>query len=935
MDMLIATPDPGALLPDVLPCPPLDLLVALHQQVTRTMLSDLAHAQRAAAAAQAIAQRFPDDALLQAQAHWSQGSAILYVPDYTHALAHYDAALEWYTRACAQLAPATPARDIRVVQIVRVFCLSELGRYAEAQQAVAAAQDWIEHNPGDYPRLTLLLNRSQLAGAMGKYNDMVELADQTISLASSLDEPARVAQGWINRAFACISLGRFAEADEALDCCSEAATRAEEPLTAARALVNRAWLRHCQGQLFAALTLLRQAQPGLVQAEGELATIALEEAVIYEQLRQLPEAQRAARFASEQFALQAMPTYSASAALRAARIAMQQRQANAARALLHTAMEQAQQAALPTLDAEIALTEAALATLPAPALAPRALTRSRRAARDTAQRAVAVLQAHGAYQEALAGRLTLAALDALLGERDAALNTYRDLSQLDNHQIQLAAHAALGNLLPPAEALPHLRRAATLAVEQRRRLPMEELQARYSSETSPYHTQLAACYLALSDETQAFESVCVAKAGPLLDLRAASGSLDSQTYTLLERAKADIARLREQVEEQMRKAQHAAQAQQHERATYHDQQARAIAETLQASEQHLTETLRTLGHRSQAIHIPALADIQHALPRGMVLLEYVQIGADLGCFLAQPEAISYRRLGDYRALAPLLDRWSLVCRRVMDDQLAANAHQQIQMVLAPLWNVLIAAWEHELAQVQELLIAPCGILHHVPWAMLWNGEQYLGDRYTLTLTPCGALWAAPVDAAPVAPGPARLLGYAGSGERYLPHVAAEIDSIARKLAHAQVAQAATSDDLRAAPPPSLLHIAAHGSTNAAAPLCSTIDLADGPFLLLEAHRLDLRGTALVTLSACETSVRPDHGDMALALAGAFLCAGAQAVLASLWQVADDATASLMEHFYGALATGMPAAHALQQAQQQLRVTHPLDWASFQIWAGTR
>jgi CHAT domain-containing protein len=92
---------------------------------------------------------------------------------------------------------------------------------------------------------------------------------------------------------------------------------------------------------------------------------------------------------------------------------------------------------------------------------------------------------------------------------------------------------------------------------------------------------------------------------------------------------------------------------------------------------------------------------------------------------------------------------------------------------------------------------------------------------------------------------------------------------------------------------------------------------------------------LVTLSACETSVRPDHGDMALALAGAFLCAGAQAVMASLWPVSDVATALLMEGFYAAVGPGNDYAAALRQAQQRLRTTYPLDWAAFQIWAGAR
>jgi CHAT domain-containing protein len=255
-------------------------------------------------------------------------------------------------------------------------------------------------------------------------------------------------------------------------------------------------------------------------------------------------------------------------------------------------------------------------------------------------------------------------------------------------------------------------------------------------------------------------------------------------------------------------------------------------------------------------------------------------------------------------------------------------------VLAPLWDILLAPWNDALAAATDLLIAPYGILHHIPWAMLFECSA-APQIPTMTLTPCSALWAAPFDDPPGPPGPPRLLGYAGSGERRLEHVAGELEAIMRHMPDARGHHDATSADLRAAPAPRLLHIAAHGLTNPAAPLCSTIELADGPFLLLEAHRLDLRGTRLVTLSACETSVRPDYGDMALALAGAFLCACARAVLASLWRVSDAATAALMERFYAALAAGAAPAAALRRAQDQLRDDHPLDWAAFQLWAGAR
>ncbi|KPV52830.1 hypothetical protein SE17_13160 [Kouleothrix aurantiaca] len=140
---LAATATPEAILPPDLPCSPLDLLIALHQEVLRSMLSNLSRAIHAGDAAKLVAVRCPEDALVQAQAHWTQGTAVLYIPDYKRALDHYDAALAWYERACQQLSPDVPARDVRVVQIVRVFCLSELGRYPEAHEAIDAAEAWL------------------------------------------------------------------------------------------------------------------------------------------------------------------------------------------------------------------------------------------------------------------------------------------------------------------------------------------------------------------------------------------------------------------------------------------------------------------------------------------------------------------------------------------------------------------------------------------------------------------------------------------------------------------------------------------------------------------------------------------------------------------------------------------------------------------------
>jgi CHAT domain-containing protein len=91
---------------------------------------------------------------------------------------------------------------------------------------------------------------------------------------------------------------------------------------------------------------------------------------------------------------------------------------------------------------------------------------------------------------------------------------------------------------------------------------------------------------------------------------------------------------------------------------------------------------------------------------------------------------------------------------------------------------------------------------------------------------------------------------------------------------------------------------------------------DGILTAEEVQALDLRGTELVVLSACETGLGAlEHGQGVLGLQRAFHAAGARAVVASLWKVDDAATSVLMEQFYTNLwVKKMSKLEALRQAQ---------------------
>ena len=139
----------------------------------------------------------------------------------------------------------------------------------------------------------------------------------------------------------------------------------------------------------------------------------------------------------------------------------------------------------------------------------------------------------------------------------------------------------------------------------------------------------------------------------------------------------------------------------------------------------------------------------------------------------------------------------------------------------------------------------------------------------------------------------------------------------------------------------ILHLSTHATVDFEVPELSRILFSSGAggsgadyLFLPEILYLDLRGTELVTLAACETSRGTGRrGEAFLDFNRAFLLAGARSTVSSLWKVSDWATAHLMTRFYRRLAEGAGRAEALRQAKlEMLRaggdLSHPSSWAAF-------
>lgn len=111
------------------------------------------------------------------------------------------------------------------------------------------------------------------------------------------------------------------------------------------------------------------------------------------------------------------------------------------------------------------------------------------------------------------------------------------------------------------------------------------------------------------------------------------------------------------------------------------------------------------------------------------------------------------------------------------------------------------------------------------------------------------------------------------------------------------------------------------------------DRPDGIVTALELSSMDLWGTQLVVLSACNSGRGiPRAGQGIYGLRRAVLIAGAETLVTSLWRVDDLVTKDLMIEYYTRLLHGADRAAALREAMHGIRrqFQHPYFWASFII-----
>lgn len=265
----------------------------------------------------------------------------------------------------------------------------------------------------------------------------------------------------------------------------------------------------------------------------------------------------------------------------------------------------------------------------------------------------------------------------------------------------------------------------------------------------------------------------------------------------------------------------------------------------------------------------------------------------------------------------------------------------------------------------EVRIAPDGALRYLPFELLGEAgsagspespESLLVDRAPVSYLPSGSAlgWLRRLDelqpvftlvgfASPEIPRDSAAGGLAALYRLPpLPGAERELRAIAERLPgrhELRTGPRAGEDDLRRTlvNGSRIVHFATHAVIDERPGRGATILLSpsgadDGLLYPEEIVNLQYRAD-LTVLAGCRTALGPgdQEGNALSSLTGAFLASGSPGVLATLWEVGDDATAAFMEQLYHELGKGRRPAEALQLTKRRFR--QDPRWNRPELWAG--
>jgi CHAT domain-containing protein len=368
---------------------------------------------------------------------------------------------------------------------------------------------------------------------------------------------------------------------------------------------------------------------------------------------------------------------------------------------------------------------------------------------------------------------------------------------------------------------------------------------------------------------------------------------------------------------------------------------------VEAARGHLRDAFDVL-EQSRAPDLPchsasvSLAQVQKRLPLNVTVVEFALGAADSHAWVVTRDAATVVSLG-----AGLDELRQLVG--------ASGPPRFEEAAIAALGRVLVAPLDALLPRTGLLVLVPDGPLHAIPFGMLRGTDGLrLIEHHSIVVAASAGCWLGASErlaTTPFSASAAAVIGSAAANtDAYrnlplLPYADEEADEIAGLYPGAtrfKGEHVTRSVVLKALDSP-VVHFAGHAVVNQSRPSRSGLVVVDPSDSLLSSDEIRRRRCAscrLVVLATCASSAGTStRTEGPISVARAFIAAGAQAVVASHWLVADRPSKELLVRFHREYRKSGNAADALRQAQ--LTMIHnadpilrlPRNWAAYSVFGG--
>lgn len=323
-----------------------------------------------------------------------------------------------------------------------------------------------------------------------------------------------------------------------------------------------------------------------------------------------------------------------------------------------------------------------------------------------------------------------------------------------------------------------------------------------------------------------------------------------------------------------------------------------------------------------------------------IVIEYLATENQLLIFVASNSSLNARKVNIKKTeLISLINEFQQQVSTSKSDKaiVLKNSEKLYQLFIAPIEDLL--------TEKKRIALVPTGILYKLPFQALGKLEDgkinFLISRFEIAyINDLRFVYQAQAGGSKKV----NILAF-GNADKTLDNAENEVNDIFSVFPNTvmYLRDSASEDKAKEMLMKfTIVHFATHGRLDpinfdnsylVLAPNTASND--DGRFTMSEIREFkNLRGIQLLVLSACNMAVSDEKADgWVNTPANEFIIKGVGTVIATQWQVHDEATSQLMGYFYRNLKEGMPYSQALSQSQMQLAESeyfaHPYYWSAFE------